>query len=128
MGYDGNQAQADKILRDQAGSCAQQPSKSGEKVEKSLIVYIRQYMPGVPDDELTLRLALVKARDYCAMLRGTTRHALAHSYACDGHEMAGEFVFAEVPRERLEIAIKYCRHIVQAAFLAEHLEGERVDR
>lgn len=38
--------------------------------------------------------------------------------------MAGEFVFADVPADRLKIAVAYCRNLVHAAFLAEHLESE----
>ncbi len=89
-----------------------------------LSFHIRQYVPDATGEELEHRKALMKARDYAAALRGQTLGQLAYSHACDAHEMAGEFVFAPVPIARLDLAVKYCRHIVMAAFLADHLEGE----
>ncbi len=89
-----------------------------------LAFHIRQFVPDADGAELEHRKALLKARDYAAALRGQTVGQLAYSHACDAHEMAGEFVFADAPAVRLEIAVKYCRHIVMAAFLADHLQGE----
>ena len=103
-------------------------SMRDEDADQALVTYVRHFVPNAMDNDLKLRLSLVKARNYCASLRGNTIHQLAYSHACDGHEMAGEFVFADVPTERLEIAVRYCRHMVMAAFLADHLQGERANR
>jgi len=89
-----------------------------------LTFHIHQFAPAADGLELEHRTALLNARDYAAALRGRVVGQLAHNHACDAHEMAGEFVFAEVPLARLEIAVKYCRHMVMAAFLADHLEAE----
>lgn len=70
------------------------------------------------------RQALLKARDYAAMLRAQTDSAIATNHAIDAHECAGAYVFARVPVARLKIAVSYCRAMVQAAFLADHLERE----
>ena len=105
-----------------------EPSIRDEEVERALVTYVRHFMPDALDSDLRLRISLLKARDYCASLRGSTIHHMAHNHACDGHEMAGEFVFADVPAERLEIALRYCRHMVMAAFLADHLQGWWVDQ
>lgn len=87
-----------------------------------LTFHIRQFVPDAKGEELEHRAALLKARDYAAALRGQAQSALAYSHACDAHEMAGDWVFAFAPKERLELAVKYCRHAVMAAFLADHLE------
>lgn len=100
-------------------------SRNSYHAEQALIAYVRQFVPNASGEELQHRLALVKARDYAAALRGNTASHIAHNHACDAHEVAGQFVFADVPSKRLEIAVKYCRHTVMAAFLADHLDSER---
>ena len=92
-----------------------------------LAFHIRHFVPEATGEELEHRTALLKARDYAALLRGQARGQLAYSHACHAHEMAGDFVFAKVPNVRLELAVKYCRHIVMAAFLADHLESEGIE-
>lgn len=87
-----------------------------------LTFHIREFVPDADGAELEHRKALLKARDYAAALRGQTVGQLAYSHACDAHEMAGDFVFSQAPAARLELAVKYCRYIVMAAFLADHLE------
>jgi len=89
-----------------------------------LSFHIREFVPAAEGPELEHRTALLKARDYAAMLRGSVESRTALDHAADAHEMAGAFVYADVPPERLEIAVKYCRHLVHAAFLAEHLDSE----
>jgi hypothetical protein len=86
--------------------------------------HVRQFAPDAEGEELEHRTALLKARDYAASLRGNTLGERAFCHACDAHEMAGAFVFAEVPIARLRIAVEYCRYMVMAAFLADHLESE----
>ena len=89
-----------------------------------LAFHIHQFVPGCQGEELQHRTSLLVARDYAAELRSkvTTPRALEH--AADAHEMAGAFVFSEAPPDRLKIALEYCRNLVHAAFLADHLEGE----
>ena len=90
-----------------------------------LSFHIRQFVPECTDPvEMEARQALLKARDYAAMLRSRTEGQLALSHATDAHEAASAFVFADVPTDRLRIAVSYCRNMVQAAFLADHLERE----
>ena len=90
-----------------------------------LAFHIREFVPDCADGpEMTQRQALLKARDYAAMLRGRVATGIALAHAAAAHEMAGEYVFADAPPERLETAVAYCRNMVHAAFLADHLEGE----
>ena len=89
-----------------------------------LTFHIRQFTPNAEGVELEHRIALLKARDYASSLLAQVTSDLAYDLASYAHTMAGIFVFAEVPTARLEIAVKYCRHIVMAAFLAEHLVTE----
>lgn len=87
--------------------------------------HIREFVPACADgEELEHRTALLKARDYAAMLRTRVKSETALEHAAAAHEMAGEFVFAIVPADRLKIAVAYCRNLVHAAFLADHLEFE----
>jgi hypothetical protein len=90
-----------------------------------LAFHVRSFVPDCQDgEELEQREALLKARDYAAMLRGRTDSPIATNHAIDAHECAGAYVFADVPVARLKIAVGYCRAMVQAAFLADHLERE----
>lgn len=90
-----------------------------------LALHVRQFVPACADgDEMAQRTALLKARDYAARLRGTTISEMALAHAAEAHEIAGAFVFANVPIDRLKIAVAYARNLVQAAFLVEHLERE----
>lgn len=127
MHIDGKPSRRDWTARDSQDGGSREHSIHDLDVDQALATYVRHFMPDAQASDLDLRIALFKARDYCASLRGSTIHQLAHNHACDGYEMAGEFVFADVPAERLEIAIRYCRHMVMAAFLADHLQGYRVD-
>ena len=89
-----------------------------------LAYHIRQFVPDCDGLELEQRTALLVARDFATDLRGkvTSRTALHH--AADAHDMAGALVFADVSPDRLKIAVAYCRNLVHAAFLADHLESE----
>lgn len=93
-----------------------------------LSFHVREFVPACEGAELEHRTALLRARDYAAMLRGKVTSETALEHAAAAHEMAGEFVFAEVPADRLKIAVAYCRNLVHAAFLAEHLESEGAGR
>lgn len=87
-----------------------------------LAFHVRQFVPDCLDgDEMAARSALLTARDYAAKLRGTARSELAYDHAIAAHEMAGEFVFADVPIARLKLATAYCRNMVQAALIADNL-------
>jgi hypothetical protein len=90
-----------------------------------LLTQVRHYVPDCQDgDELEQRTALLKAREYAAMLRAQTEGEMALEHAIAAHEAAGAYCYAKVPVARLKIAVGYCRAMVQAAFLADHLERE----
>lgn len=90
-----------------------------------LAFHIRQFVPDCADgEELEQREALLKARDFAAALRGRTEGSVATEHAIHAHELAGAFVFAPVPLPVLQMAVKYCRCMVQAAFIADHFERE----
>ena len=88
-----------------------------------LAFHIREFAPDCADGpEMEQRQALLKARDYAAHLRSRVVSERALEHAVAAHEMAGEYVFADVSPARLEIAVAYCRNLVHAAFLADHLD------
>lgn len=89
-----------------------------------LAFHIRSFVPEADGEDLEHRTALLEARDFAASLLGRCESRRAYDHASDAHAMAGAFVFAPVPAVRLKLAVGYCRHMVQAAFLAEHLESE----
>jgi hypothetical protein len=94
-----------------------------------LAFHLRAYLPEATGEELEARVALLKARDWAAALRGRTACPFAFTLACHAHEAAGEFVFAEgETTQRLDFAAKLCRHLVAAAVLAEHLENGEIVR
>ena len=86
--------------------------------------HVCQFVPDCKGEELEYRTPLLKARGYAAMLRARVRSETALDHAAAAHEMASEFVFADVPLARLKIAVAYCRNLVDAAFLGDHLERE----
>lgn len=90
-----------------------------------LLTQVRHFVPDCQDgDELEQRRALLKAREYAAMLRAQAEGDIAIEHAIAAHEAAGAYCYAKVPVARLKIAVGYCRAMVQAAFLADHLERE----
>lgn len=89
-----------------------------------LSFHIRSFVPDCEGEELQQRTALLKARDYAAALRARAVSERALEHAIDAHEMAGRFVFADVSSDRLKVAVAYCRNLVHAAYLAEHLDSE----
>lgn len=90
-----------------------------------LAFHVRQYVPNCADgDEMERRKSLLTARDYAVTLITKTKGLVAMDHAIEAREVADAFVFADVPIARLEIALSYCRHLVQAAFIADHLERE----
>jgi hypothetical protein len=66
-------------------------------------------------EELEHRTALLKARDYAALLRARTQCREATDYAADAHEIAGEALYADLPAERLAVVVQICRNLVNAA-------------
>jgi hypothetical protein len=90
-----------------------------------LAFHIRQFVPDCQDgDEMEQRQALLKARDYAVSLIPTRRELIAMDHAIAARDVADAFVFADVPVARLKIAVSYCRHLVQCAFISDHLERE----
>jgi len=93
-----------------------------------LAFHIREFAPTCAEGpEMEQRQALLKARDYASHLRSRVNSQRAFDHAVAAHEMAGGYVFAEVSVARLEIAVAYCRNLVQAAFLADHLDDEGME-
>lgn len=87
-----------------------------------LAFHIREFVPACNGKELEQRQALLKARDYAAMLRSRAINELARQHAIDAHEMAGAFVYADVSVEHLIMVVAYCRNLVHAALLLDNLE------
>ena len=93
--------------------------------DDTLQSHVRHYVPDAAGDELMHRVALLKARDWAAALRGRTQSWLATECACHAHDVAGRFVFrpGESPA-RLEIAANLCRALVKAAMASDALDSE----
>jgi hypothetical protein len=92
---------------------------------KSLAFHVHQFMPDCEGDELDQRIALLKARDYAGMIRCKPIGEMARSHAIDAQEAANHFFHdAGASVQELKLAIDYCRHLVQAAFIAEHIDPE----
>jgi len=89
-----------------------------------LAFHIRHFVPDAEGADLEHRITLLKARDFAAGLRGNTVSRRAYDYACDAHEIAGDFVFSKAPPQHLEVAVGCCRHLVMAATLIEQLDEE----
>lgn len=93
-------------------------------MEEALVVHVHEFVPKAEGEELEQRIALLKARDYAAMLRGQTNGYHSYQHACDAHEIAGEYVYADAHLTDLKLAVSYARNLVQAAMIAEQLEAE----
>lgn len=92
-----------------------------------LSFHVRHYVPDATGEDLEARVALLKARDWAAALRGRTVSRKAYDFACDAHEVAGAFVFAAgETKQRLDFAVKLCRHLVAAAMIVEQLEDGEI--
>ena len=87
-----------------------------------LAFHIREFVPECDGEEMEQRVALLKARDYAAMLRARSRCEVARDHAMAAHDAAAEFVFSDASPDTLNTIRDYCRHLVQAAFLADQLE------
>ena len=93
-----------------------------------LSIQILEFVPGcTAPREMEQREVLLKARDYSISLITARCHPTAFGRAIAAREIADAYAFADVPIARLDIAVSYCRHLVQCAFLADHLEGEALD-
>ncbi|MEL7690538.1 hypothetical protein [Citromicrobium bathyomarinum] len=86
-----------------------------------LSFHIRSHLPECEGEELEHRIALLKARDYAAWLRTRVSSQVALAHAADAHEMASAYLYADVLPDILKVAVGYCRNLVHAAFLADHL-------
>ena len=90
--------------------------------QRSLAFHVRTFVPDCADgEEMEHRQALLKARDFAAAQRGKVFSDFANHLSCEAHELAGAFVYAGVPNARLKLAVDLCRHLVSAAYIAEHL-------
>jgi hypothetical protein len=86
-----------------------------------LTFHIRSHLPDCDGEELEHRTALLKARDYAAWLRTRVATQTALGHAADAHEVASAYLYAEATPALLKAAVGYCRNLVHAAFLADHL-------
>ena len=68
------------------------------------------------------RDALIRTRDQAAQMMGNTLSHRAYGHAYDAHQVAGEFIFADLPEQRLEAAARYCHAQVKSAMLAEQID------
>jgi hypothetical protein len=92
-------------------------------IDASMVWQIREQMErGVEGEELQQRIALLKARHFAIGLITKSKSLAAGDHAIAAREVADAYAFAEVSTPRLDLAVKYCRHLVQCAFLADHLE------
>lgn len=88
-----------------------------------LSFHVREFVPACKDgDEMLLRVGLLKARDYAAAVRGRSLSGHACDLAATVHDVAGEYVFADVSTAQLKMALTYCRAIMQGALTAESME------
>lgn len=88
-----------------------------------LAYHIRSIMPDVADDELSIRIKLLKARDYSLRIKVQTGSPVAYDLAHQAYEVAGAIVFASSPSlERLESILAFCRSTVKAAMQADNLD------
>lgn len=93
---------------------------------KALAYHVRRYVPDCKDgDEMERRISLLIARDYAVSLLSKTRSEAATDHAISARETADAFCFAGVSVDRLDMAVNYCRKMVQCAFIADALEGEQ---
>ena len=93
--------------------------------DERLATHVRQFLPDAQADEMAHRIALLKARDWSAAMRGRNEGGLAFDLACYAHEVAGAFVFRpDEPDHRLELATVLCRRLVGAAMAAEALNTD----
>ena len=88
---------------------------------EGLAVHIHEFVPDADGPELTSRIALLRARDHAAMMRGQVTDDDAFDLACQAHEVAGAWVYADATADQLTIAASLARNLVQAAFSAEFL-------
>jgi hypothetical protein len=90
-----------------------------------LAFHVREFLPECQGEELEQRKSLLVARDYAADLRGKVWSRTALEHAATAHELADYFYKDETASpDRLKIALAYCRNLVHAAFLVDHLEQE----
>lgn len=93
--------------------------------DEGFTFHIHQFMPECDGDELEHRIALLKARDYAGMIRCKPIGEIARSHAVDAQEAANHFFHdAGASVQELKLAVDYCRHLVQAAFIAEQIDPE----
>jgi hypothetical protein len=91
----------------------------------TLEAHVKQFKPDATGEDLTLRVTLLRARDWAASLRGRTESWMATECACHAHEVAGGFVFRRGESvARLRMAADLCRALVRAATAADSLYGE----
>lgn len=87
----------------------------------ALAVHVHEFVPAAEGEELAHRIALLKARDHAAMLRGRLIDEDAFDWACQAHEFAGAWVYADASADQLKLAVSVSQCLVQAAFAGEFL-------
>lgn len=96
-----------------------------EAKDLQLSKHVQHFLPKAEGEELAHRIALLKARDYAGMIRCKPIGEIARQHAIDAQQAADHFFHDEgASAQELKLAVDYCRHLVQAAFIAEHLDPE----
>lgn len=89
-----------------------------------LAYHVRHFMPNVDERSIVYREALLVARDYAALRKAVATSEFGYACACEAHSTAGALVYADLSVDRLKVAVAYCRNLVHASYLAEHLSDE----
>ena len=89
---------------------------------RDLSFHVHQFCPTSQGEDLELRTRLLKAMDYAAAMRGKYHRPRAYGYSADAHDLAGHYVFRDVPIHVLKMAVDACRALAQAAQLVDALE------
>ncbi len=89
---------------------------------RDLIFHVHQFRPDSQGKDLELRTNLLRAMDYAAAMRGRYDRPRAYGYAADAHDLAGHYVFRNVPIHVLEMAVGACRALARAAQFVDALE------
>ncbi|MFL0357563.1 hypothetical protein ACI5KX_13950 [Erythrobacter sp. GH1-10] len=86
---------------------------------------VLHFFPEAEGEESVHRIALLKACDYAGMIRCKPIGEIARHHAIDAQDAAYHFFYnAHATVQQLKLAVAYCRHLAQAAFIAEHIDPE----
>lgn len=125
LGEEGSGAAATATGAESVEAGAATRSHTPMMTDEQWNAYVRHHLPEADDEELAHRVAMLKARDWAATLRGSATSQRAVDLAITAHETAGEHVFAPgITVKRLGCAARACRRLIGAALEFEQLDGE----